>query len=242
MAGKRTSELFRTVKANSLEPVQPYLVAIYDEKVEPQIRTEQIGTGFLVRRGDRPVVVTARHVLYGPVFDENPAEKAVVVKGSLKKLGRLKSIQFINAKKHDLTLFYADEFEFQRCLPSSVLDPAGCDLVMVTIHGFLARAFRRNRRTGILRPAPRIYTNIRVDLGQGYVALRYPKSRNRSTDTGKKVMAPRPSGMSGCPMLDTLGLAERRVRVAGVFTDYRRERGMAFGEASWKVLSMLAQM
>jgi hypothetical protein len=241
VAAKRT-ELFRIVKANSLELVQPSLVAIYDEKAEPQIRTEQIGTGFLVRCGGRPVVVTAKHVLYGHLYDEDPAEKAVFVEGSLKKLAQLNSIQFIKAKEHDLTLFYANEFDLQRCLPPSVFEPAGYELAMVTIHGFLARDFRRDRRTGILKPAPRMYTNIRVDLGEGYVALRYPKSRNRSTDTGTKVMAARPSGMSGCPMLDTLGLAERVVRVAGVFTDYRRWCGRAFGEASWKVLSMLTRM
>ena len=93
-----------------------------------------------------------------------------------------------------------------------------------------------------MRPAPRVYTNSRFNLGAGYVALRYPKSRNRSTGTGKKIMAPHPSGMSGCPMLDSLRLRERQISIVGVFTEYRGEQGLAFGEVSSKVLSLLARV
>ena len=55
-------------------------------------------------------------------------------------------------------------------------------------------------------------------------------------------MAPRPSGMSGCPMLDGDKLAEGEISIVGVFTDYCPERGMAFGESSTKALAVLERM
>jgi hypothetical protein len=89
------------------------------------------------------------------------------------------------------------------------------------------------------RPVQRRHAKVCLEMEPGYVALRYPKSRNRNTDCGKKVMAPHPSGMSGCPMLDSDGLAENKLSIVGVFTDYRRERGIAFGEAATRVLALL---
>lgn len=235
----RDFNALRTIKETSLELVQPHLVAVYEEKTDPRVKTVQIGTGFLVRHRDRPVLVTAKHVLYGHEFDEDPSQKAVLVGGLLRKLGQLDAVHLVNSDEHDLTVFYVDEFGLERCLPSSVLCPGGGDPAMVTIHGYLARDFRRDRKTGILRPAPRVYTNSRFNLGAGYVALRYPKSRNRSTG---KIMAPRPSGMSGCPMLDSLRLRERQISIVGVFTEYRGDQGLAFGEVSSKVLSLLARV
>jgi hypothetical protein len=40
-------------------------------------------------------------------------------------------------------------------------------------------------------------------------------------------------------MLDSDGLAENKLSIVGVFTDYRRERGIAFGEAATRVLALL---
>ena len=238
----RTSVLLQTVKTKCQVLVQPHLVAVYEEKTDPKVKTDQIGTGFLVTNKGRPVFVTARHVLYGHAFDEDPAEKAVMVGGSLKRVGQLQSIQFVNATEHDITVFYADEFGLERCLPTSALCADKCKPPMLMIHGYLARDFKRERRTGMLRPAPWIYTNAAADMPSGYIGLRYPKSRNRNTDTGKKVMAPRPSGLSGGPMLDSMMLMKGQVSVVGVFTEKPLGQGVAVGEAISKVRSMLARM
>ena len=191
----------------------------------------------------RSVLITAKHALYGHNGDENPGEKDIVVAGSLKMIGHLSSHEVVRAEDHDLVAMYVTEFSEEQCLPSSYLCSVDATLRVVTIHGFSQpRDFRRDARTGILRPAPRIYTNSRSDRGSGYLGLSYPKNRNRSTDSGKKVMAPRPSGMSGGPMLDGDKLAKGQISIVGVFTDYCRERAMAVGESSTKVLGLLGRM
>jgi hypothetical protein len=43
-------------------------------------------------------------------------------------------------------------------------------------------------------------------------------------------------------MLDSLRLRERQISIVGVFTEYRGEQGLAFGEVSSKVLSLLARV
>jgi hypothetical protein len=239
---KRVAEYFKQIKANGLALVQPHLVAIYHEGTRPKVKTKQIGTGFIIGHQGRSVLITAKHALYGHNGDENPGEKEIFVAGSLKMIGHLSSHEVVRAKDHDLVAMYVSEFSEAECIPLSSLCSVDATLRVVTIQGFLARDFRRDTRTGILRPAPRIYTNSRKDCGSGYVGLSYPKNRNRSTDSAKKVMAPRPSGMSGGPMLDGDKLAKGQISIVGVFTDYWRERGMAFGESSTKVLGLLGRM
>ena len=157
-------------------------------------------------------------------------------------IGHLNSHELVSAKDHDIVAMHVEEFVVEQCIPSSCLSPADATPRVVTIQGFLARDLKREAVTGTLRPAPRIYTNVRKDYSSGYVGLRYPKSRNRSSDTEKKVMAPRPSGMSGGPMLDGDKLANGQISVIGVFTDYCRELGMAFGESSTKILALLEKL
>jgi len=239
---KRVAEYFKQIKANGLALVQPHLVAIYQEATGPKAKTKQIGTGFIIDHRGCSVLISAKHALYGHNGDENPGEKEIFVAGSLKMIGRLSSHEVVRAEDHDLVAMYVREFSQEQCLPSSYLSSVDATLRVVTIQGFLARDFRRDARTGILRPAPRIYTNSRKDCGSGYVGLSYPKSRNRSTDSGEKVIAPRPSGMSGGPILDGDKLAKGQISIVGVFTDYCRERGMAFGESSSKVLALLGRM
>ncbi len=154
-------------------------------------------------------------------------------------IGDLASHEIIFSKHYDLVALYVDEFEQNRCLPSSCLCPVEATPRAVTIHGFLARDFRRDASSGQLRPAPWLYTNTRKEQGAGYIGLNYPKSRNRNTDSGLKVMAARPSGMSGCPMLNGERLALGIVSVIGIFTDYCSERGMAYGESSRKLIKLL---
>jgi Trypsin-like peptidase domain len=235
------SDRFRRIKETSHKLVQPHLVAIYG-KAEPKFKTEQIGTGFLVKHNGRPMLLTARHVLRGHNSDEEPSEKAIFVAGCLKRIGELRSQNLFFAMEHDIAAVHVDEFGLEKCLPLSCLSAVEPTTRLVTIHGFLAREFKRDTSLGILKPAPHVYTNTRNDIGSGYVGLQYPKSQNRSTDTGKKVMAPRPSGMSGCPMLDGDKLTERKISIIGVFTDYCRERGMAFGESATNALALLDRM
>ena len=199
---KHVAEYFKQIKANAIKLTQRNLVAIYEERMEPRVKTEQIGTSFLISHRGRAVLITAKHVLYGHNGDENPGEKAVFAAGSLKMIGHLNSHELVSAKDHDIVAMHVEEFVVEQCIPSSCLSPADATPRVVTIQGFLARDLKREAVTGTLRPAPRIYTNVRKDYSSGYVGLRYPKSRNRSSDTEKKVMAPRPSGMSGGPMLD----------------------------------------
>jgi hypothetical protein len=229
-----TIEHFRKIKANSSALVQPYLVAIYREV---RVKIEQIGTGFLVNNNGCAILITARHTLFGHDGDETPCEKSVFVGGSLKTLGYLTSGGIVCVDEHDLAAVRVQEFGLENCLPLGCF----CDALpkVVTIHGYLARDFRRAKKLGLLRPAPRVYTNSRIDIEPGYIALRHPKGRNRNTDSGEKVMAARPSGMSGCPMLDGDKLAENNLSIVGVFTDYCRERGVAFGEAATRVLALL---
>jgi hypothetical protein len=236
------AEYFKQIKANGLALAQPHLIAIYQEGTGPKVKTMQIGTGFIIDHRGRSILITARHALYGHNGDENPGDKEIVVAGSLKMIGHLSSHEVVRAQDHDLVAMYVREFSKEQCFPSSYLCSGDATLRVVTIQGFLARDFRRDARTGILRPAPRIYTNSRKDCGSGYVGLSYPKNRNRSTDSGNKVIAPRPSGMSGGPMLDGDKLAKGHISIVGVFTDYWRERGMAFGESSAKVLGLLDRM
>lgn len=232
------SAYFFEIRKQAQNLVQPHLVPIYEEN---DGKIEQIGTGFLVQHRDRAVLVTAKHTLYGHGGNENPGDKAIFAAGSLTKIGHLKSHEIVSAMQCDIAALFVDEFEQANCLPSSCLDLDGASS-RVTIQGFLARDFRCDAATGTLRPAPRTYTNSGHEFGQGYVGIRYPKSRNRSTDTGMKVMVPRPSGLSGGPMLDSDRLADGQVSVIGVFTEYHQERGAARGEAAAKVLQLLQDM
>jgi len=230
-------EHFGKIKANSFALVQPYLVAIYQDKSGPRVKTEQVGTGFLVNNNGCAILITAKHALFGHDGDEVPSKKSIFVGGSLKALRYLAGGGVVCVDQHDLAAVHVQEFGLEKCLPLGCLTDALPKVV--TIHGHLARDFKRDKKLGLLRPAPRVYTNSRIEIEPGYVALRYPNGRNRNTDSGKKVMAPRPSGMSGCPMLDSDGLAENKLSIVGVFTDYRRERGIAFGEAATRVLALL---
>jgi hypothetical protein len=109
----------------------------------------------------------------------------------------------------------------------------------ITIYGYLARDFKRSKATGVLRPAPYIYTNKKKESEFGYVVLLHPKSRNRNTNDGMKVMSATPSGLSGCPMLDSHLLANGQVCILGVFTDYIKGEALSFGESSTTIIKLL---
>jgi len=234
------SKYSRQIEANALELVQPHLLPIYDETTGSRAMVRQIGTGSLLAHRGRAVLITAKHALYGHEGEENPLEKAVFVAGSLKMIGHLSSSEIVPAKDHDLVALYSKDFSPEQCLQSSHLCAVQAPPRVVTIQGFLARDFNRSLSKGMLSPAPYIYSNSLKECGSGYVGILYPKSRNRDTDSGHKVMAPIPRGISGGPMLDAARLTIGRISIIGVFTDYCRERGIAFGESSSKVLGLLA--
>jgi hypothetical protein len=236
------SEFFLRVKRNARTLVQPCLVAIYEEITEPKINLRQIGTGFRIQHRGRPVLVTAKHTLYGHSGDENPGEKAIYVSGKLELIGNLGANELVFTKHHDLAAIYVDQFSLADCLPPDCLCRVDAKPRIVTIQGFLARDFKRDAKTGTLRPAPRAYTNSRREAGDGYIGIRYPKSRNRDTESGMKVMVPIPSGLSGGPMLDSARLADGNISIIGVFTDHLKERGIAFGESSAKLVALLRGM
>lgn len=137
-------------------------------------------------------------------------------------------------------------FELDGCDAGWGLDPSclaiwGMKPRSITIAGYLGRDFKRKTADGVLRPAPYFYSNLAADAGEGYAGLRYPRNRNRNTATGKRSTAPIPAGLSGGAMLDSEALMAGSVRVVGLFTDYGRAKGIAFGEVSAKVLALLDQ-
>ena len=187
-------------------------------------------------------MVTAKHVLYGQKFDENPWEKYIVFGGSLKRLFELQCDQIIHDENNDLAAFFLDELGFDRCLPSPEIPKNEFEYRLVSIHGYLARDFRRELTFGQLKPQPMLYVNKYVKKGEGYVGILYTKSKNRNTRTGEIVQTARPAGMSGGPMLDAVALGSGRIIIVGVFTNKEPERGYGFGESSVKLNRLLDQM
>jgi hypothetical protein len=111
---------------------------------------------------------------------------------------------------------------------------------VVSICGFLGRDFRRQLSIKLLKPQPYLYANLRAPVGLEYVGVLYPKSKNIDPRTGNRVQAPRPEGLSGCPMLDTIRLSLGVVRVVGVFTE--QKNGLALGETAHKLCSLLEKL
>lgn len=229
--------------ANKL--VLPAIVAIYERPGGSDRATKQIGTGFRINWSGRPVLITARHTLYGHHYDrepEDPFTKHIVFNGRLRGLFELRTRNVGYSVGHDLAAVFVDELGLAGSLPMSCLLPTEATCRLVSIYGLLSRDFRRQLSTGSLRPQPYIYTNRRAASGPGYTGILFPKHRNRDGRTGKMVQAPRPVGLSGGPILNASKLLDRNVSIVGVFTDYRQWRGLGLGESAWKVISLLQQL
>jgi len=188
------------------------------------------------------VLVTARHVLYGHKFDEDPFTKSIVFNGRLRELFELRSEEVLQDLNNDLAAVYVDELGLLECLPMSCLSPGEATCELITLNGLLARDFRRKLSDGPIKSQPYRVTNDRAPWKPGYTGLRYPKSKNIDARTGKIVQAARPAGMSGAPMLDTKMLGAGSVVIVGVFTDYVQEKGLGFGESAPKVIALLEQL
>ncbi len=218
--------------------VLPYTVAIYSP-LDTE-RVEQTGTGVLVQNQGFRFLVTAKHCLFGETGDENPGEKAIFLPGhGLTQVGDLQRNEVHSCAAFDLALVVLDEVSNDCCLPASSLPDVTSQPAFVTMCGYLVRDFRRNLALETLAPQPFIYSNVGAQQPEGFVGLKYEKNRNKSTMSGRRVMAPIPRGLSGGPMLDSNSLESGIVRVVGVFTDKPAPKGVAFGESSAKVRAMM---
>ena len=222
--------------------VTPSLVPICTRPGGSDRATHQSGTGFLINYRGGPVLVTARHVLYGHKFDEDPFTKHIVFKGRLRGLFELRSEEVLQDLNNDLAVAYVHELGLLECLPMSCLSSGEATCELITINGLLARDFRRKLSDGSITAQPYRVTNERATWKPGYTGIRYQKSKNIDARTGKFVQAARPVGMSGAPMLDTQMLGAGKVVIVGVFTDYVQEKGLGFGESAPKVIALLEQL
>lgn len=220
--------------------IQPSLVAIYaDHPHRPGI-VNQVGTGYLLRHQDRPVIVTAMHTLFGASNTEDPGGKSFFWNGELHYIGA-NAREIFREMHFDIAAFFADELATKPQLSiSSIVLPA-TSIPLITIGGYLARDFKRNG--SVLKPAVRIHTDIRLSAskGQGLVALRYTKRRNKNSYSRVRLQAaPVPSGLSGGPMLDSFSLLTCEPKIIGTFTDLKN--GEAFGASSIVTHRLLAMM
>jgi hypothetical protein len=232
-------------RENADRLVLPAIEAIYERPGGSDRATKQIGTGFCVNFCGRPVLVTARHTLYGHRYDkvpEDPFEKHIVFGGRLRGLFELRTGEVGYLESHDLAAVFADERGWAGSLSMSCLLPTEATCRLVSIYGLLSRDWVRELSTGLVSSQPLIYTNERTDCGPGYTGVLYPKHKNMDGPTGKIVQAPRPVGLSGGPMLDTAKLSLGDVSIVGVFTEYSQERGSGLGESAWKVIALLEQL
>jgi len=203
--------------------VQPSIVAIYDAHLLRPDIPMQVGTGFLILHQSRPVLITAKHVLRGHSFNENPADKAAHLNGRWVYIGD-GSRELAEPNNRDLSVMFMDEFPQSQCLASpasSVLSSS-----IITMGGYLCRDFKRSGNT--LRPAPRVYTNLAVPTPLGMIGMLHPKRRNINTYSGASAVSPTPRGLSGGPMVDSLALLAGAVVLLGALTEM--SNGAARGE------------
>jgi hypothetical protein len=198
------------------------LIAIYDE------RPDQNGTGFLTVWNGKPLLVTAKHVLFGHEFDEDPLKKQVHVGDGLKALGELKVSRIADDQELDLAAVHITGFTLDRCLAYTTLRFDEAPPNALSIIGFLERDFRRSKEESALRPKPYIYTGTTKELDPKHVGIKHPR-RGRITGTKKIEMAPIPRGLSGTAMVSPTALLRRKVEIFGVFTEQRLEQGYVFG-------------
>ncbi len=233
--------LIARARINAERLVLPAVIPIYTRPGGSDRATFQSGTGFLVNLDGRPALVTARQTLYGHRFDEDPWTKHIVFNGRVRGLFELATSEIIHAGDDDITALYADELGLARSLPAGFLLPSHVTSELVGICGFLGRDFHRQVIGGLLELQPYWYANVRINVPSGRIGFLYPtKNKNIDARTRKIVQAPRPVGMSGCPMLDAVRLSFGLVRIVGVFTE--QKNGRALGEGAPKVIGLLRQL
>lgn len=218
-----------------VESYLKHLVAIYDDK------DNNIGTGFLTWWNRKQVFVTAMHCLYGASFSEDPYIKQVHVDNGLVPLDNVLIGKILSNQQTDIAVFYAQGFDADRAIPYSALQFNKHQPDMITVVGYLARDFRRNRSDETLRPKPLSHSDKSVSKGSEKVAVRY-LNRAISSDTGLRQLAPIPRGLSGTVMLNTTSLLLQKLEVYGVFTDEKLDEGYVFGSHVDKVQELLHKL
>jgi hypothetical protein len=95
---------------------------------------------------------------------------------------------------------------------------------LISTLGFLVRDFKRSLSEGTLSPAPFLfhYKRAAKKARTGLCRDPVPKEQEQGRDNGALVQSPRPEGVSGGPMLDTVKLHNGLVANVGVFTDYKK--------------------
>lgn len=237
--GEEINDVMQLISDNAVKYVQPCLVPIYGQRLEPRHTEVQVGTGIRVLHNECTFLVTAKHVLFGHDGTEDASDKCIFAGGGLHQLGYFRPADVYHA--FDLAVVRINAFAADPCLPSSCFSEGIEFPNLITMIGFLARGFRRSVQEQRLGNQVRVFTDHRVDFNAGYPALRHIRKRVVDAGSGVRVRAPIPKGMSGGPMLDGVALYHDRISVIGVFTDFVNARSLAFGESSLKVVEMLEQ-
>jgi hypothetical protein len=204
------------------EMVQPHLVAIYNDV------PDQVGTAFLTIWRGKPLLVTAKHTLFGVAFNENPLTKQLHLDGDLRTLGEVSDSEIADDHDLDVAIMHVRGFDLARCLPHAALQFDASPPSLISLVGFLARDFHRSKTESMLKPKPYCYTNLRADVGPQSIGMTYT-NRAITTDTQKNEMVPIPRGLSGTLMVSTAALLLGQVKVFGVFTEERLIEARIFG-------------
>jgi hypothetical protein len=166
--------------------IRPYIIAIYAPRINHPNDISQVGTGFLVQNGGEVTLVSARHVYYGQTGTELPGDKVFFVNGVLHSVGDLRRNHIYGAEGLDLACVRLPEMPFEKGMSPEWMLPTD-EPTHISVMGYLARDFKRSRKSRTLRPAPRLYSNQCRKLTSTSIVMEYPKSRNRIVNGGVKV-------------------------------------------------------
>ena len=161
-------------RENADHLVRPAIEAIYERPDGSDHATKQIGTGFRINYCGRPVLVTARHTLYGHHYDKDPEcpwQKHIVFDGRLRPLFELRTGEVGYLESHDVAAVFVDEIGLAGSLPMSCLVSTEATCRLISIYGLLSRDFRRELSTGLLSPTPYFYANECAAYGPGYTGI-----------------------------------------------------------------------
>jgi len=217
--------------------IEPALVAIYAPHAHRDILVNQVGTGFLITHNNQPVLVTAAHVFYGADGNEQSDQKAFFWKGNLHYIGARKIVADTNI---DVAVCYANELATKPQLNRYSLTSPSKPTRLLTVGGYLSRDFKRVLSSGMLSPAPRIFTNESIIGQPDLISMKYERRRFKNTYTGQRITAPIPRGLSGGPMVDSATLHKPEPIIVGIFTEY--DKGVARGASSPQVHKLINQL
>ena len=141
---EKLAEVMQLISDNAVKYVQPCLVTIYGQRLEPRHTAIPVGTGIRVSHNARTFLVTAKHVLFGHDETEDPSDKCIFAEGALHQLGHFRPADVFSA--FDLAIVRIDALAADPCLPSSTLSEDDEFPKWITMVGFLARGFKRNAK------------------------------------------------------------------------------------------------